>query len=87
MAEELSHQEIAERFLQSEALNFEAMGKFVREFGPELFVRDAGWHGLNFGRFSLLACMLPPADAVRLVGNLPIASQVAAAMDATAEAD
>jgi len=87
MANELSHQEIAERFLQSEALNFEAIGKFVREFGPELFVRDAGLHGVLFGRFNQLACMLPAADAVRLIGNLPIASQVAAAMDATAEAD
>ena len=44
-------------FLQSEALNFEAMGKFVTELGPELLVRDNGWHGINFGRFNILAWM------------------------------
>ena len=87
MAKELSHQEIAERFLQSEALNFEAMGRFVSEVGPELLVRDAGWHGVSFGRFNILACMLPPSDAARLIGNLLNASQVAVAMDARAEAD
>jgi hypothetical protein len=87
MANELSHQEIAERFLKSEALNFEAMGKFVSEVGPELLVRDAGWHGVNFGRFNILACMLTASDAARLVGNLRMASQVAAAMDARADAD
>jgi hypothetical protein len=87
MAKELSHEEIAERFLQSEALNFQAMGKFVSEVGPELLVRDNGWHGVNFGRFNLLACMLTASDAVRLIGNLRVASQVAAAMDARAEGD
>ena len=34
----LSHEEIAKRFLQSEAVNFGALGKFVAEVGPELFV-------------------------------------------------
>jgi hypothetical protein len=67
-------------------LNFEAMGKFVSEAGPELLVRDGGWHGINFGRFNILACMLPASDAARLVGNLHIASQVAAAIEGTAEA-
>lgn len=87
MGKELSHQDIAERFLQSEALNFQAMGKFVSEVGPELLVRDTGWHGVNFGRFNILACMLTASDAVRLIGNLRVAGQVAAAMDARAEAD
>ena len=58
MGKEISHQEIAERFLQSEALNFDALGKFVSSAGPELLVRDSGWHGVNFGRFNILACML-----------------------------
>jgi len=86
MGKEISHQEIAERFLQSEALNFDALGKFVSSAGPELLVRDSGWHGVNFGRFNILACMLTASDAVRLIGNLRVASQVAAAME-RAEAD
>ena len=53
----LSHEEIAKRFLQSEAVNFGALGKFVAEVGPELFVNDGGWHGVNFGRFNMLARM------------------------------
>jgi hypothetical protein len=85
MARDLSHEEIAERFLQSEALNFKAMGKFVSDIGPELVVRDSGWHGINFGRFNILACMLTASDAVRLVGNLRVASQVVAAIEGAAE--
>jgi hypothetical protein len=87
MGKELSHQEIAERFLKSEALNFDAMGKFVSSVGPELLVRDTGWHGVNFGRFNILACMLTASDAVRLIGNLRVASQVAGAMESRAEGD
>ena len=77
----LSHEEIVARFLQSEAVNFGALGKFVADFGPELFLRDTGWHGVNFGRFNILACMLPAFDAARLVGNVRMASQVAAALE------
>ncbi len=84
MAKELTHDQIAQRFLQSEALNFEAMGKFVTELGPELLVRDTGWHGINFGRFNILACMLTASDAVRLVGNLGVASRVAGAVEGSA---
>jgi len=81
MAEELSHEEIAQRFLKSETLNFEAMGKFVSDVGPELLVRDTGFHGVNFGRFNILACMLTASDAIRLIGNLRGASQIADAID------
>jgi len=70
MAKGFSHDEIAQRFLKSEAINFEALGKFVSETGPELIIRDTGWHGVNFGRFNILACMLTASDAVRLVGNV-----------------
>jgi hypothetical protein len=77
----LSHEDVAARFLQSEAVNFGALGKFVADFGPELLLHDSGWHGVNFGRFNILACMLPAFDAARLVGNVRIASQVAAAIE------
>jgi len=83
MGKDLSHQDIAERFLKSEALNFDALGKFVTSAGPELLVHDSGWHGVNFGRFSILACMLTASDAVRLIGSLNAASQVAGAIERT----
>jgi len=81
MAKGFSHDEIAQRFLKSEAINFEALGKFVSETGPELIIRDTGWHGVNFGRFNILACMLTASDAVRLVGNVRVASQIAGAIE------
>lgn len=84
MPEELSHDEIAERFLRSESLNFEAMGRFVTEIGPELVVRDTGWHGVTFGRFNILACMWRWED-LQLVGSLRAARQAAAAIDGKAD--
>ena len=81
MPKELAHDEIAQRFLNSQSLNFEAMGKFVGELGPELLVRDKGLHGVAFGRFNILACMLTASDLVALVGDLRVAGRVAEAMD------
>jgi hypothetical protein len=81
MPEELSHDEIARRFVQSKALDFDAIGKFFAELGPDLAVNDRGFHGAIFGRYNILACMIPAADAVRLVGNLRGASFVAGAME------
>lgn len=58
-------------------VDFNAMAKFVAEFGPTLAVNDHGWHGINFGRFNMLACFMPAADAARLIGNLRSAIQCA----------
>lgn len=80
MPKELEHDEIAQRFLDSRSLNFDAMGKFVGELGPELLVRDKGLHGVAFGRFNILACMLTASDLVALVGDLRVANRVAEAM-------
>jgi len=80
---EISHDEIAQRFLDSKAVNFEAMGRWVTEMGPQLLIRDNGFHGINFGRFNMLACMLTASDAVRLVGDLRLAGQVRSAIDGT----
>ena len=69
MANSLSHEEIAQRFVNAKVFDFGAMGKLIAELGPELAARDQGWHGINFGRFNVLACMMPPADVARLVGG------------------
>lgn len=58
MAESLSHEEISRKFLESNAIDFDKVGRFVTEIGPELAVRDDGVHGVLFGKFNTLACIL-----------------------------
>jgi hypothetical protein len=85
MKKSLSHEEVAERFIAAKAINFDAMGKFVAELGPALVINDQGWHGINFGRFNILACMLQASDVARVVGNLRSAASTAAALEGAAE--
>ena len=82
MPNDLSHEAIAKRFLESSAVDFDAIGKFVAEMnGRDLVVSDQGLHGAIFGRYNILACMLPASDVVRLVGDLRGASLTAAALE------
>jgi hypothetical protein len=67
--ENLSHEEIARRFVDSKAIDFQAMGKLVAELGPALVLGDKGIHGVVFGKYNSIACMMPAADLARLVGN------------------
>ena len=80
MSEKLSHDGIAQRFLESGSLNFDAMGKFVTEIGPELVQFDKGVHGVVFGKYNLLACMMPAWDLASVVGSLQRAREVAEEM-------
>lgn len=86
MPKNLSHEEIAEKFIASKVIDFAAMGKFITEFGPTLAVNDQGWHGVNIGRYNILACMLPPADVARLVGDLRAAAVTAKVLEGAAQA-
>lgn len=70
MPKELQHEEVAQRFLESKSLDFEAMSRFVADVGPELVVRDQGVHGVVFGRWNLLACMMPVDDFRSIIGDL-----------------
>ena len=85
MPNHLSHEEISKRFVESKAVDFVAMGKFISEFGASLALDDQGWHGINIGRFNILACMLPAADVTRLVGDLRSAGLTAKAQEAVTE--
>jgi hypothetical protein len=85
MKKGLSHEEIAQRFVEARAINFEVMGKLIADLGPSLLVNDQGWHGINFGRFNILACMLQASDIPRLVGGLRSAGLTAAALEGAAE--
>jgi len=80
MANSLSHEEIAQRFVNAKVFDFGAMGKLIAELGPELAARDQGWHGIN-----VLACMMPPADVARLVGSLRSAALTAAVIEGAVE--
>ncbi len=86
MPRNLSHEDIAQHFVKAKVFDFNAMGKLIAEIGPELAVSDLGWHGVNFGRYNILACMLPATDVARLVGNLRAAGLTAAALEGAAEA-
>jgi hypothetical protein len=84
MPKTLSHEEIAARFIQAKVVDFAAMGRFITEFGPTLATNDQGWHGVNIGRFNILACMIPAADASRLVGDLAAAALTSKALEGAA---
>ena len=83
---QLSHEEIAQRFVDAKVLDFTAMGKLITQLGPELAVSDQGWHGINFGRWNWWACMMPAADAARLVGNLRAAGLTATVLEGAVDA-
>jgi len=85
MAKSLSHEDIAERFVSAKVIDFAAMGRLIAELGPELAANDQGWHGVNFGRFNTLACMMPAADVARLVGSLRSAALTAAVIEGAVE--
>ncbi len=65
----LSHEEVVKTFLDSQSVNFEALGKFVAEAGPRIALSGAGDYGVRFGFYNLLACFWigPPVD---VIGNL-----------------
>jgi hypothetical protein len=86
MPKTLSHEEIAQRFVETKVIDFSAMGKFIAEMGPILAVSSQGWHGVNIGRYNFLACMMPAADVARLVGSLHAAALTAKTLEGAAEA-
>ncbi len=86
MTKNLSHEDIARRFVEAKVFDFSAMGKIITELGSELAVNDQGWHGVNFGRYNILACMLPAADVARLVGSLRTAALTASVLEGAVDA-
>lgn len=81
MANPLSHEEISARFLESRSLDFDAVGAFVSQIGPELVTRDDGLHGVIYGRFNMLACFLRADDLGNVFGGLRNAGGLADAVD------
>jgi hypothetical protein len=67
---EMTNEEIVKRLIDSKAINFEAIGKVVAEIGPILATSKTDLRMVLLGRPNILACMMPPGDAVNLIGEL-----------------
>lgn len=52
----IRHEEIVEKFIASKAIDFNALGKFVAEFGPQIAASSRGDYGVRFGQYNILAC-------------------------------
>ncbi len=85
MPKQLTHEEIAQRFVEAKFIDYAALGKLIADFGPSLAVHDNGLHGVAFGRWNTLACMLPAFDVARVVGDLRGAGLAAHALEGVLE--
>ena len=75
----ISHEEIVQKFLHTKAIDFNALGKFVAEFGSQIAGSSRGDYGVRFGHYNILACFnIGPIDFRSLgVGAKEIAAEVA----------
>lgn len=55
-AQMLSHEEIVRSFLGSKSVDFNALGKFVAEFGYSIAISGRGDYGVRIGYYNILAC-------------------------------
>lgn len=81
MPNAFSHEDIAARFVESGAVDFDAVGAFMSKIGPELATRDEGVHGVIYGRFNMLACFLRADDLGNVFGGLRSGAGLAEAVD------
>jgi hypothetical protein len=54
--EVLSHEEIVKSFIGSKAVDFNALGKFVAEYGESIAISGRGDYGVRIGHYNILAC-------------------------------
>jgi hypothetical protein len=74
----LSHEEIVQKFLNSKSVDFNALGKFVAEFGPQIAASGHGDYAVRIGHYNILACVkniMPNHDLID-VGASGIAAEV-----------
>ena len=55
-AQMLSHEEIVRSFLSSKSVDFNALGKFVAEYGHSIAISGRGDYGVRIGFYNILAC-------------------------------
>jgi len=56
MAQVLSHEEIVRNFIGSRAVDFNALGKFVAQYGESIAISGRGDYGVRIGHYNILAC-------------------------------
>jgi hypothetical protein len=66
----ISNEEIVRKFVESNAIDFNAIGKLVTELGPALSTSEIGYRVVLAGRPFIIACLMPAADIRELVGEL-----------------
>lgn len=55
-AQMLGHEEIVRGFIGTRAIDFNALGKFVAEYGESIVISGRGDYGVRFGHYNILAC-------------------------------
>ena len=55
-AQTLAHEEIVRGFIGTKAIDFNALGKFVAEYGESIVISGRGDYGVRFGHYNILAC-------------------------------
>ena len=73
----ISHEEIVHKFVSSKSVDFNALGKFVAEFGPQIAASGSGDYGVRFGYHNILACFnIGPIDPRLNLSGSEIAAEV-----------
>jgi hypothetical protein len=70
MSKNVSNEEIVRRFVDAKAIDFKAIGNLVGDMGPDLAASNIGHRIVLIGRPFIVACIMPPAEAADLVGEL-----------------
>jgi hypothetical protein len=75
----IRHEEIVQSFLNSKAVDFNALGQFVAQVGPAIVASGRGDYGVRIGHYNILACFYinPPTWRESIGGAVSgIASEV-----------
>ena len=65
----MDNDELAAKFLESNAINFEAIGALVAKLGPELAVSKTSPKFVLVGRPFIVACMLTAREGSELISQ------------------
>ena len=55
-AQVMGHEEIVKSFIGTRAIDFNALGKFVAEYGESIVISGRGDYGVRFGHYNIHAC-------------------------------
>jgi hypothetical protein len=72
----ISHEEIVRQFLGSKSIDFNAIGKFVSEVGPQIALSSSGDYCVRLGHLMILACFNNRVVASPIQSAAGVASEV-----------